>query len=44
MLLTWHNLAFYQALMAGLRDAVKQDRVQSYATSFLGNYRSREEA
>jgi len=31
MLLTWHNLAFYQDLMAGLRGAIAEGRLEAFA-------------
>ncbi|WP_062225572.1 tRNA guanosine(34) transglycosylase Tgt [Aureimonas frigidaquae] len=31
MLLTWNNLAYYQSLMAGIRDAISQGRFATYA-------------
>ncbi len=34
MLLTWHNLAFYQDLMAELREAIGSGRSQSWALSW----------
>jgi queuine tRNA-ribosyltransferase len=34
MLLTWHNLHYYQELMAGLRSAVAEDRLAAFAASF----------
>ena len=34
MLLTWHNLAFYQDLMAELRDIIGQGRKDSWALSW----------
>jgi queuine tRNA-ribosyltransferase len=43
MLLTWHNLAFYQDLMAGLRTAIAQGRVASFATAFSARYGVRTE-
>jgi queuine tRNA-ribosyltransferase len=39
MLLTWHNLTFYQQLMQGLRDAIKTGRLNSFAEEFLATYR-----
>lgn len=30
MLLTWNNLAYYQALMQGMRDAIEEDRFQAF--------------
>jgi len=38
MLLTWHNLAFYQRLMQGLRDAVTAGRLETYTNDFLTTY------
>lgn len=38
MLLTWHNLTFYQDLMAGLRAAIAQQRLGDYATDFTARY------
>jgi len=34
MLLTWHNLHYYQALMAGLRAAIEGGRMAEFATAF----------
>jgi queuine tRNA-ribosyltransferase len=34
MLLTWHNLTYYQDLMAGLRAAIAEGQVQSFAAQF----------
>ena len=31
MLLTWHNLAYYQTLMAGMRDAIERGRFEAFA-------------
>lgn len=39
MLLTWHNLTFYQTLMQGLRDAIRQRKLGEFAESFLARYR-----
>ena len=39
MLMTEHNLAFYQALMAGLREAIGEGRLASFAKLFRGRYR-----
>jgi queuine tRNA-ribosyltransferase len=39
MLLTWHNLAFYQDLMRALREAIAQGALESFARSFLSRYR-----
>ncbi|HEY4274653.1 MAG TPA: tRNA guanosine(34) transglycosylase Tgt [Rhizomicrobium sp.] len=38
MLLTWHNLAFYQDLMAQLRSAIAAGQVENYAASFREAY------
>jgi queuine tRNA-ribosyltransferase len=35
ILLSWHNLAFYQALMAGLRAAIAAGRLDAYAREVL---------
>jgi queuine tRNA-ribosyltransferase len=34
MLLTWHNLHYYQELMAGIRSAIAEGRLAAYAESF----------
>jgi queuine tRNA-ribosyltransferase len=34
MLLTWHNLHYYQALMAGLRAAIEGGRTAAFAAAF----------
>mgnify|MGYP001768027243 FL=1 len=34
MLLTWHNLHYYQELMAGLREAIAAGRLASFAAAF----------
>jgi queuine tRNA-ribosyltransferase len=35
MLLTWHNLHFYQTLMRGLRAAIEGKRLKDFAEAFL---------
>jgi len=40
MLLTWHNLQFYQDLMAGLRGAIEAENLTSFANGFRQNYKS----
>ena len=35
VLLSWHNLAFYQTLMAGLRQAVTEGRIETFRRDFL---------
>jgi queuine tRNA-ribosyltransferase len=39
MLMTQHNLWFYQRLMQGLRDAIAGRRLDAFAVEFLGRYR-----
>ncbi len=34
MLLTWHNLRYYQDLMDGMRDAIEQDRFADFEADF----------
>ncbi len=36
MLLTWHNLHYYQTLMQGLRDAIVGGRLAAFAAAFAG--------
>lgn len=38
MLLTWHNLTFYQDLMAGLRAAISEERLTDFAADFRARY------
>ncbi|WND02261.1 tRNA guanosine(34) transglycosylase Tgt [Temperatibacter marinus] len=38
ILLTWHNLAFYQDLMTGLREAIGQKRLKEHAEQFRADY------
>jgi queuine tRNA-ribosyltransferase len=40
MLMTEHNLWFYQQLMKGLRDAISDQRFADHAASFLERYRA----
>jgi len=40
MLLTWHNLTFYQTLMQGIRDAISKGELAAFAHGFLTKYRS----
>jgi queuine tRNA-ribosyltransferase len=40
MLMTQHNLWFYQRIMQGLRDAIAAQRLQAFAGEFLDRYRS----
>ena len=39
MLLTWHNLTFFQDLMRSLRGAIAEARVADFARDFLAAYR-----
>jgi queuine tRNA-ribosyltransferase len=39
MLMTQHNLWFYQRMMQGLRDAIAGQRLQAFASEFLQRYR-----
>jgi queuine tRNA-ribosyltransferase len=41
MLMTQHNLWFYQRLMQGLREAISEQRLGAFASAFLGRYRSK---
>ena len=41
MLMTEHNLWFYQRMMQELRDAISEHRLAAYASNFLKSYRSR---
>ncbi|MFY8106955.1 MAG: tRNA guanosine(34) transglycosylase Tgt [Elstera sp.] len=34
MLLTWHNIHYYQELMAGMRKAIEEDRLDGFAAGF----------
>ena len=34
MLLTWHNIRYYQRLMQGLRNAIEQEKLDEFATDF----------
>ena len=39
MLMTQHNLWFYQRMMQGLRDAIEGRRLQAFSSEFLQRYR-----
>jgi queuine tRNA-ribosyltransferase len=41
MLMTQHNLHFYQALMAGLRSAISEGRLAAFADQFRKDYASK---
>jgi queuine tRNA-ribosyltransferase len=40
MLMTQHNIHFYQTLMAGLRGAISAGSVRTFASAFLARYRA----
>jgi queuine tRNA-ribosyltransferase len=44
MLLTWHNLTFFQDLMAEMRAAIAEKRLPAFANGFFARYPSRVEA
>ncbi len=44
MLLTQHNLTFYQRLMQGLRAAIADKKLDAYAANFLKNYKGEADA
>ena len=44
MLLTWHNLTFYQTLMQGLRAAISDGVLTEFAARFLARYREKDDA
>ena len=37
MLLTWHNIRYYERLMQGLRNALKTDSLEQYTAEFYAN-------
>jgi queuine tRNA-ribosyltransferase len=39
-LLSWHNVSFYQRLMADLRAAIAEGRLEAFAEGFLATYRA----
>ncbi len=44
MLMTQHNVGFYQALMAALRAAIAEQRLADFASGFLARYTARRAA
>jgi queuine tRNA-ribosyltransferase len=44
MLMTEHNLWFYQQLMQGLRDAIAEGQLEAYAAGFMARYRAGRDA
>ena len=39
MLLSWHNIRYYERLMQGLREAIKSDTLDAYVAEFYENQR-----
>ena len=37
MLLTWHNIRYYQRLMQGLRDAIENETLKEFVENFYTN-------
>ena len=37
MLLSWHNIRYYERLMQGLREAIKNDKLNEFAEEFYAN-------
>lgn len=37
MLLTWHNIRYYQRLTAGLRAAIENDALEDFAAAFYAD-------
>ena len=37
MLLSWHNIRYYERLMEGLRKALAEDKLQDYVAEFYSN-------
>lgn len=37
MLLTWHNIRYYERLMQGLRNAIKNDKLSEFTEEFYAN-------
>jgi queuine tRNA-ribosyltransferase len=44
MLLTWHNLRYYQDLMRGLRVAIQEGRLRAHASRVRAGWTAREDA
>jgi queuine tRNA-ribosyltransferase len=42
MLLTWHNVMFYQTLMQRIRDAISAGKLAEFAEGFLATYQTPE--
>ena len=43
MLLTWHNVQYYQDLMRGLRQAIQQGRLTAHEQQLRAGWAAREE-
>ncbi|MFW0777165.1 MAG: tRNA guanosine(34) transglycosylase Tgt [Rickettsiales bacterium] len=43
MLLTWHNLTFYQQLMQGIRDAITNGKLTEFTEGFLRKYKGKQD-
>jgi len=43
MLMTEHNLWFYQTLMADLRAAIEEQRLTAFATAFRTSYQAKQD-
>jgi queuine tRNA-ribosyltransferase len=43
ILLTWHNIAYYQSLMRGLRDAILAGRLDAHAAKIRAGWAATEE-
>ena len=44
MLLSWHNIAYYQSLMRGLRDAILAGRLAQHAAGLRQGWQKPEAA
>ena len=44
MLLTWHNVQYYQDLMRGLRGAIRTGRLEAHAAGVRGAWAAREDS
>jgi queuine tRNA-ribosyltransferase len=44
MLLTWHNLHYYQELMAGIRTAIRAGRLAAYAADLHAAWQAKDDA
>jgi queuine tRNA-ribosyltransferase len=42
VLLSWHNLAFFQAVMAGMREAIAEGRFKAFRKDFHAGLQTRE--